>query len=746
MSEIARRNVERLRNLRLSIPYWMPQPAVTGKLDPVTGVVMDDPASGLPPGYIWVRIGGSRSETRAVNMISKAVADVPCRVGISPEGLLTAFDIRATTDAIRTWGDDLPSLGVPPPTQKTNNAPLPSALLMGGRVLPKTGLTVTVEAYPPGKLYANVDVDLTADIPGTANNHLWDVAYIDTDGTVGWVQTTAVAGVNNAVLDVSDAVEAAIPTGAIRLFAYKLSNGQTSFTSADYVDLREHHLFHEPRNNYEGTTAPTVTDDESLGYGFASRWYDTVAQALYVCWDATTGAADWHLIGGSGSLSDATVSAIGALLLDESPLSGHPIALTLVRLGMWLGVAMLGGDRHVHSFNLPTNPDVSASETDRWARVGGGANPVLSGGVSWEGDAVYEPTVLVEDDTLYMFYTGGFGVVGAGAAAAIGLATAPITDPTNWTKYASNPVLGKGGSGVSGIACRNFVLKHGDLYYMYYADGAGAGANLKVATSTDKINWTVVGTALAYNAQGWMNGVANTSVWVEQGNQWKMMYEAWTGTIWKIGTATSTDGLTFTPNAANPLTDLQVGTGMYGGAYVLPQKFEGNYVLYYHAATSGTLPTRLYRALSDGDDLTSWTQYADNPILTYGVDAFEVDQVADAHVIELLGKSYLFYDGDDNVAETAAIGLLTFDGTLAELVGGRGRTAWLQADDTIDPAILPLATSSAFGAVKPDNDTITVAAGVISAVSAAYAPLSTGDTDAPLVFDSEGRILIGRVA
>lgn len=666
-------------------------------------------------------------------------------------GILQIVDTNVE-DGKDKYRDGLPAAEQPPVDYEHTGSLFAERNWKPGLVLPSAsgGLTVFVGAYPQGGLLSPTPAyDVTASVPSGSGEYGWVVVYIDTDGALAQVASTPRVLPAADLLPPSDALDLPVPTGSIRLWAVSLYNGQTSITASTsrFLPLLDTFKAFEPRNNYAATAAPTVSDDESLGYGFASRWYDTVAQALYVCWDASAGAADWQLIGGAGSLSDATVSAIGALLLDESPVSGHPIALTLVRLGMWLGVAMLGGDRHVHSFNLPTNPDVSASETDRWARVGGGANPVLAASEAWEGDAVYEPTVLVEDTELVMFYTAGFGIGGAGAAAAIGLATAPISDPTNWTKYASNPVLGKGGSGVSGIACRNFVLKHGDLYYMYYADTAGAGANLKVATSTDKINWTVVGTALAYNAQGWMNGVANTSVWVEQGNQWKMMYEAWTGTIWKIGTATSTDGLTFTPNAANPLTDLQVGTGMYGGAMVLPQRFEGNYVLYYHAATSGNLPTRLYRALSDGDDLTSWTQYADNPILDYGVESFEVDQVADAHAVEIFGKAHLFYDGDDNTAETAAIGLLTFDGTLAELIGGRGRTAWLQSDDTLDPAILPLATSGAFGAVKVDGSTITATGGVISAAEGAvYAPLSTGDTDAPLVFDSEGRILVGRIA
>ena len=41
------------------------------------------------------------------------------------------------------------------------------------------------------------------------------------------------------------------------------------------------------------TTAPTVTDDNTLGYSIFSRWIDTATNKEYVCVDASTGVAVW---------------------------------------------------------------------------------------------------------------------------------------------------------------------------------------------------------------------------------------------------------------------------------------------------------------------------------------------------------------------------------------------------------------------------------------------------------------------
>jgi len=53
----------------------------------------------------------------------------------------------------------------------------------------------------------------------------------------------------------------------------------------------------------DATTAPTVNDDDSGGYGIGSRWVDVTADKEYVCLDATTGAAVWTETTGSGGAS-----------------------------------------------------------------------------------------------------------------------------------------------------------------------------------------------------------------------------------------------------------------------------------------------------------------------------------------------------------------------------------------------------------------------------------------------------------
>jgi predicted GH43/DUF377 family glycosyl hydrolase len=284
---------------------------------------------------------------------------------------------------------------------------------------------------------------------------------------------------------------------------------------------------------------------------------------------------------------------------------------------------------------------------DSWVRSG--SNPLLSPAVAWEETAVYEPTVLYRGvGDWVMLYSGGWSNPG------IGLATS--ANGTSWTKYASNPVLGQGGSGVAGIAVRQSFTKVGSTYYCYYAD-ANPNANLKVATSSDLITWTVQGTALASNVVGWCTGWANSAVWKE-GSNWYMLVEGRSGSIWEMAYATSADGLSWTlGNSGNQLTTLQVASGgMYGG----PALFQVGtlYHLWYHAAPgSGSLPTNIYHATST--DRITWTKTTPSPVLTHTGSGFEVDQVADPSMVVVGGSSYLFYDGDDNASSAAHVLLAT---------------------------------------------------------------------------------------
>jgi len=73
--------------------------------------------------------------------------------------------------------------------------------------------------------------------------------------------------------------------------------------------------FQRPRHNYIATVDPTASDDTSECYDLNSMWINTVTQAVFLCIDATQGAAVWKRV-------DSTVERHIEFGSDSDPYSG----------------------------------------------------------------------------------------------------------------------------------------------------------------------------------------------------------------------------------------------------------------------------------------------------------------------------------------------------------------------------------------------------------------------------------------
>lgn len=126
-----------------------------------------------------------------------------------------------------------------------------------------------------------------------------DVVAGGASGFMTGAQATKLDGIETGA-DVTDAtnVEAA---GAVM---------ETDFSGTYSADLTRVSagLFLGLRSNRSATTAPTVTDDASIGYGVGSRWIDTSHDRAWECLDATAGSAVWVELGVRG------VPAVGAVV------------------------------------------------------------------------------------------------------------------------------------------------------------------------------------------------------------------------------------------------------------------------------------------------------------------------------------------------------------------------------------------------------------------------------------------------
>ncbi len=311
-----------------------------------------------------------------------------------------------------------------------------------------------------------------------------------------------------------------------------------------------------------------------------------------------------------------------------------------------------------------------------WTKYEG--NPVLEVGPtgSWDDNYLIEPYVLFDDTTYHMWYGGEDG-----SSNRIGHATSP--DGVDWTKDSLNPVLGLGPSGSweDNEVTASWVLYDGTTYHMWYHGHDGTSFRIGHATSLDGVDWTKdsLNPVLGLGPSGsWDDRHVETPVVLMlDDTTFFMWYGGSDGNNTRIGLATSSDGVVWEKWGTNPVMDR--GTG-WEGRSIFPEAvllIDDTLRMWYLGLNSAFVGRSGYATSSDGGVV--WDKYAGNPVLDVG-EAGAWDNVA------------------------AAVGAVLFDGTTYEMWydswdgGNNGSIGYATAPDSI-----PSTVSIAAAGVVPEK-------------------------------------------
>lgn len=229
--------------------------------------------------------------------------------------------------------------------------------------------------------------------------------------------------------------------------------------------------------------------------------------------------------------------------------------------------------------------------------------PLGSAG-SWYEKQIFDPVVLPhhsDSSALVMFVSGMAAPVATGLQT-IGRLTSTVANPLVWST--PTQVLTNGGVGAwdNGGARLGGVLYVGGTYYMYYTGGpAGGGTRIGLATSSDGITWTkhASNPVLTPTGQGRNDGdnVSEPAVWFE-GGSWTMIYSYRNGSTILPGYryATSSDGISWTKGGSG---DILTVAPLYGEFHQI-LKIDGEYWLQYESggSTASQIPYRIFMAKS----------------------------------------------------------------------------------------------------------------------------------------------------
>lgn len=188
-------------------------------------------------------------------------------------------------------------------------------------------------------------------------------------------------------------------------------------------------------------------------------------------------------------------------------------------------------------------------------------NPVLVPGNQgeWDESNADHACVLLIDSTYKMWYMGEDE-----SSARIGYATS--TDGINWEKYIGNPVLDLGVAGTwdENEVMHPSVVYDGITYHMWYNGYGQDVQRTGYATSSDGVTWTKYSgnpVLTVGNPVSWDDYMLALMGVIYKDDEYKMWYTGGDGTdgdakYFRIGYATSPDGITWLKYQNNPVLDI----------------------------------------------------------------------------------------------------------------------------------------------------------------------------------------------
>jgi hypothetical protein len=211
-----------------------------------------------------------------------------------------------------------------------------------------------------------------------------------------------------------------------------------------------------------------------------------------------------------------------------------------------------------------------ATSTDgtAWTKYNSGLPVFTALSSGWENDEASITTFLWDNaiEKWIAYYHGG----GNDQPRLIRRATADSLTGT-WTRESTNPVLDQGGVGAwdeEGVADAK-VMKIANVYHMFYASDTGSGISIGHATSSDGIDWTKdpANPVFEGSGSGWDSWDAQSPGVLRDGSLFHMWYvgDPNDNANEALGYAYSADGVTWVRGPNNPVLSKPGTANVYVG-------------------------------------------------------------------------------------------------------------------------------------------------------------------------------------
>lgn len=283
-------------------------------------------------------------------------------------------------------------------------------------------------------------------------------------------------------------------------------------------------------------------------------------------------------------------------------------------------------------------------------------NPIISSKRSYyDYYGVTQPQVLYENGLYRMYY---FGIY---ASAQKYVLYAESYDGIHWSYPVQNPILSPSAYGWDSWAVHpGAVFKDDDntykMYYYGYSDQYSQW-HIGLATSVDGIIWEKYPQPILMGTSGWEYQIGSSSI-IKKDGTYYLYYFGRTSPIYRIGLATSTDGINFTKFAGNPILSNTASWEGTGVIYPTVIKEDAIFkMVYCNASGSGF-------GLATSSNGIDWTKANNNPFFTVlnTSNYWALTKISFPFWLKLPNENRIYYSGIAANSDEHRIGFMRKSG------------------------------------------------------------------------------------
>ncbi len=273
-------------------------------------------------------------------------------------------------------------------------------------------------------------------------------------------------------------------------------------------------------------------------------------------------------------------------------------------------------------------------------------NPVLKLADGQEYGWLHPYSVLKVGDAYWMWY-GDAPRPGTGPGATPDQVNLAFSDDgLSWRRYEDNPIFfPQPGTWYSSLITHLTILQEGGRFRAWFTGGTGFDQNPPIgyAESADGISWSPASEpVMDVGPPGsWDSALVAPGAVLREGKEYRMYY--WGGSnfdfsTWKIGLATSDDGLHWEKHPSNPIFEGDLDSWDWGVLEPNIVKLGGTYYMLYQGNGDGA---RI--GLATSPDGISWQRVGEEPFFGNGVSGSWDSKWTEGPTLVQINDGWLMY-------------------------------------------------------------------------------------------------------